>query len=182
MAFNSLAVELPTKHDFRKPEDWTRWHRRWERYRLISGLTGQHETTQINTLLYAMGEEAMRLLEYDYSMSHTPGNKLYTADLSREPSEEPADERTLEAAVHEYEELVLEQLPASNHLLNRIRTSIQSDRILSKVATVCTTSWPTVHGLSPDLKRQRRNQGATSYIPTEGLHDARQDTYDLCKA
>ncbi|KAL1457283.1 hypothetical protein MTO96_043541 [Rhipicephalus appendiculatus] len=73
----------------------------------------------------------MRLLEYDYTMSHTPGNKLYTADLlSRKPSKEPADERTLEADVHEYEELVLEQLPASNDLQNRIRTSIQSDKTL----------------------------------------------------
>ncbi|KAL1470230.1 hypothetical protein MTO96_040554 [Rhipicephalus appendiculatus] len=74
----------------------------------------------------------MRLLEYDYTMSHTPGNKLYTADLSRKPSKEPADEdeRKLEAAVHEFEELVLEQLSASNHLQNRIRTSIQSDKTL----------------------------------------------------
>lgn len=88
-------------------------------------------------------------------MSHTSGNKLYTADLSGKPSNEPVDEseRKLEAAVHEFEELVLEQLPASNQLLNRIRASIQSDEPLPRVATFCTMSWPTVHGLPPDLKR-----------------------------
>lgn len=62
-------------------------------------------------------------------------------------------ERNLETAVREFEELTLEQLPASNRMLDRIRASIQSDEALSRVATFCTTSWPTVHGLPPDLKR-----------------------------
>ncbi|KAL1421853.1 hypothetical protein MTO96_022771 [Rhipicephalus appendiculatus] len=62
MAFNPLAMELPTKLDFRKPEDWTQWHHRWEYYRLISCLSGQDDMTQINTLLYAMGEQAEDVL------------------------------------------------------------------------------------------------------------------------
>ncbi|KAL1435105.1 hypothetical protein MTO96_011269 [Rhipicephalus appendiculatus] len=103
---------------------------------IVSGKTTEEHDTNLRLVLRKLQDA-----EYDYTMSHTPGNKLYTADLlSRKPSKEPADERTLEAAVHEYEELVLEQLPASNHLLNRIRTSIQSDKTLSKVATFCTTS------------------------------------------
>ncbi|KAL1471975.1 hypothetical protein MTO96_039620 [Rhipicephalus appendiculatus] len=58
MACNPLSVKLLTNLDFRKPEDWTQWHRRRERYRLISGLTDQYETTQMNRLFYAMDEEA----------------------------------------------------------------------------------------------------------------------------
>lgn len=49
------------------------------------------------------------LLEYDYTMSHSPGNKLHTADvLSWKPSEKLVDksnERNLKTAVCEFEEI-----------------------------------------------------------------------------
>lgn len=56
----------------------------------------------------------MRLLEYDYTISCTPGNKLFTADLlSRKPQQHPAAkgaDKDIESAVEEFE--ALEQLPA----------------------------------------------------------------------
>ncbi|XP_049269086.1 uncharacterized protein K02A2.6-like [Rhipicephalus sanguineus] len=109
---------------------------------IISGKTNEEHDTNLRVVLKKL-EDAGVTLNTDNGSSLT--------EAVKEPANE--DERKLEAAVHEFEELVLEQLPASNHLLNRIRTSIQTDKTLFKVATFCTTSWPTVHGLSPDLKR-----------------------------
>ncbi|KAL1469216.1 hypothetical protein MTO96_004928 [Rhipicephalus appendiculatus] len=65
----------------------------------------------------------MRLLEYDYTISHTPGNKLFTADLlSRKPQQNPAAkgaDRDIESTEEESEALTLEQLPASEHMLGK---------------------------------------------------------------
>ncbi|KAL1483250.1 hypothetical protein MTO96_033328 [Rhipicephalus appendiculatus] len=73
----------------------------------------------------------MRLLEYDYTISHTPGNKLFTADLlARKPQDNPAAkcaDRDIESAVEDFEGLTLEQLPASEHMLERGKLSIQAD-------------------------------------------------------
>ncbi|KAL1483379.1 hypothetical protein MTO96_033239 [Rhipicephalus appendiculatus] len=59
----------------------------------------------------------MRLLEYDYTISRTPGNKLFTADLlSRKPQQNAAAkgaDRDIESAVEECEALTLEQLYTS---------------------------------------------------------------------
>eukprot|EP00731_Ephydatia_muelleri_P000238 Em0001g238a len=44
--------------DFRKPDEWPRWLRRFEQYRVASGLSTEDEGKQVNTLLYCLGEEA----------------------------------------------------------------------------------------------------------------------------
>lgn len=54
--FNTFAVELPDKLDFRWPEQWKRWYTRWGRYHVISGLLKQDQATQINTMMFAMSE------------------------------------------------------------------------------------------------------------------------------
>lgn len=56
--FNPFAVALPERFDFRQPENWKRWLTRWERYRVISGLSKQNAETQVNSFLYALGSEA----------------------------------------------------------------------------------------------------------------------------
>ena len=48
----------PQPFDFRKPDEWPRWLRRFEQYRVASGLSSQEEEKQVNTLLYCLGEEA----------------------------------------------------------------------------------------------------------------------------
>lgn len=40
------------------PEEWTRWLRRFERYRLVSGLNKKDGEIQVNSLLYCMGDKA----------------------------------------------------------------------------------------------------------------------------
>ncbi|KAL1468230.1 hypothetical protein MTO96_025600 [Rhipicephalus appendiculatus] len=113
----------------------------------------------------------MRPLEYDYTISHTPGNQLFTADLlSRKPQQNAAAkgaDRDIESAVEELEALTLEQLPASEHMLERIKLSVQADTTLSTVATLCTSAWPSVHGLAPELKHYAEVASELSLV--EGL-------------
>ena len=45
-----------------RPEEWPKWIRRFERFRMTSGLTSRGEEAQLNTLIYAMGDQADDIL------------------------------------------------------------------------------------------------------------------------
>ena len=49
-------IQPPEKFGF-KPEDWQRWVRRFERFRIASELYKASEENQVNTLIYMMGVE-----------------------------------------------------------------------------------------------------------------------------
>ena len=53
----SYQVPPPEKFNF-KPEEWSRWIRRFERFRKATGLDQKDGESQVNTLIYSMGEEA----------------------------------------------------------------------------------------------------------------------------
>ena len=53
----NYQVPPPEKFSF-KPEDWTRWIRRFERFRKATGLDQKSGENQVNTLVYSMGKEA----------------------------------------------------------------------------------------------------------------------------
>lgn len=50
-------VKPPEKFTF-KPEDWLKWIRRFEWFRMASALDKDSQESQVNTLIYSMGEEA----------------------------------------------------------------------------------------------------------------------------
>ena len=54
----SFRVQLPEKFDFSRQDEWPKWSRRFERFRQASGLSKEDEESQINTLIYAMGDQA----------------------------------------------------------------------------------------------------------------------------
>jgi len=54
-------VQMPENFSFR-PDDWPKWKRRFERFREASGLSKQEAESQINTLIYCMGDEADDIL------------------------------------------------------------------------------------------------------------------------
>ena len=58
----SFRVQLPEKFDFSRQEEWPKWSRRFERFRQASGLAKEEEESQINTLIYAMGDQADDIL------------------------------------------------------------------------------------------------------------------------
>ena len=55
---HSFKVSTPDSFVFTKPNEWPKWIRRFERYRLASGLDGKPDAMQVNALVYAMGDEA----------------------------------------------------------------------------------------------------------------------------
>ncbi|XP_062855259.1 uncharacterized protein K02A2.6-like [Trichomycterus rosablanca] len=56
-----FQVPPPEKFTF-KAEDWPKWIKRFERFRIASGLETQADENQVNALIYAMGEEAEDIL------------------------------------------------------------------------------------------------------------------------
>lgn len=52
-----FQVPPPPSFNFTKPEEWPKWIKRFERFRIASGLELQAEENQVNTLIYTMGEE-----------------------------------------------------------------------------------------------------------------------------
>ena len=54
----SFQVAPSDSFVFTKPNEWPKWIRRFERYRLASGLDGKPDAMQVNALVYAMGDEA----------------------------------------------------------------------------------------------------------------------------
>jgi hypothetical protein len=62
MAVASYQVVSPDSFTFHQPEEWPRRIRRFERFRSASGLDEKSEETQVNTLVYTMGDEADDIL------------------------------------------------------------------------------------------------------------------------
>ena len=58
----TYQVSPPEQFNFTKPEEWPKWARRFERFRKASGLAEKDEETQVNTLVYSMGDEADDIL------------------------------------------------------------------------------------------------------------------------
>ena len=53
-----LRLEPPAPFDFRKPDDWPQWKRRFEQYFEASSLSEDSAKKQVNTFLYCLREEA----------------------------------------------------------------------------------------------------------------------------
>jgi len=58
----TLTLQPPAPFNFSKPDDWPKWIKRFEQYRVASGLSKDTETRQVSTLLYCLGEEAEDVL------------------------------------------------------------------------------------------------------------------------
>ena len=58
----SFQVTMPEPFTFSRPEEWVRWIRRFERFRVASGLAERVDDVQVSTLIYAMGDQADDIL------------------------------------------------------------------------------------------------------------------------
>ena len=56
-SFTTYQVTPPSKFSF-KSSEWTRWIRRFERFRIAIELDKKEEAKQVNALIYTMGDEA----------------------------------------------------------------------------------------------------------------------------
>ena len=48
----TFRVAAPGPFNFSRPEEWTKWIRRFERFRKASGLDAKEDEAQVNTLIY----------------------------------------------------------------------------------------------------------------------------------
>ena len=80
----SVRLQPPANFDFKQPDDWLRWKRRFDQFRLASGLSSEDDERQVSTLLYCMGENAEEVLsstnisaenrkKYDQVVTHFDG-------------------------------------------------------------------------------------------------------------
>ena len=58
----NIRLEPPEPFDFKTPDEWEKWRRRFEQFRVASGLSGESGERQVCTLLYCLGEEAENVL------------------------------------------------------------------------------------------------------------------------
>ena len=58
----SFQISTPERFSFTNPEEWPKWVRRFERYRLASGLYNRSAEVQMNALIYHMGDQANDIL------------------------------------------------------------------------------------------------------------------------
>ena len=58
----SFRVSPPEQFDFLQPDSWPKWIRRFERFRQASGLHSKGEESQVNMLIYTMGDKADDIL------------------------------------------------------------------------------------------------------------------------
>ena len=54
----TIHLEQPEHFDFKSPDGWPKWKRRFEHFRAASGLSATSAAQQVSTLLYCLGEEA----------------------------------------------------------------------------------------------------------------------------
>ena len=54
----SVRLQPPSPLDFRTPDEWPCWKRRFEQFRQAPGLAAEDDSRQISTLLYCMGDNA----------------------------------------------------------------------------------------------------------------------------
>jgi len=59
---NTIPLRPPEPFDFKKPDGWVKWKRRFEQFLSASGLDKEDEARQVSTLLYCLGEEAEGVL------------------------------------------------------------------------------------------------------------------------
>ena len=58
----NIRFEPPPVFDFKNPDEWPHWKRRFEQFRLASGLAKEEESRQVSSLLYCLGEEGEDVL------------------------------------------------------------------------------------------------------------------------
>ena len=58
----TIQLQPPTSFDFKDPNSWPRWKRRFEQFRQASGLAAEADVKQISYLMYCMGEDVEETL------------------------------------------------------------------------------------------------------------------------
>ena len=107
----------------------------------------------------------MRLLRFDFTISHVPGKELTTADaLSRAPSKSTSRVKQ-EEEIELYVENILLQLPASDKRLEEIAGVQKEHPICRKLFEYCKEGWPDmIQKLPSSLSPYWSSRGEISHV------------------
>ncbi len=99
----------------------------------------------------------LRLMRYSYTISHTPGKALFTADtLSRSPisqnSSTKQTDKDLMKDTNIYVDEIVNSMPASSTYMAQLRKRLQEDSVCSEVMSYCQCEWPDRSKLSGPVK------------------------------
>ena len=86
----------------------------------------------------------MRLMRYQFEISHVPGTELHIADaLSRAPVTKPdAEDEELHQETRAYVNLVMRNIPATDKRLQEIKEAQQADLECKLITKYCHSGWP----------------------------------------
>ena len=76
----TYQVSPPERFNFSRPEEWPKWARRFERFQKASGLEEKEDEVQVNTLIYAMGDDADDILR-SFRLSVADNNNYDTVKV-----------------------------------------------------------------------------------------------------
>lgn len=95
----------------------------------------------------------MRLMRYNYEVRYVPGKQLVLADsLSRNPVAGKQEDLEIEFENAKYVRFVVENIPATNDMINLIKSEQEKDHVCTKIREFCVGEWPAVKHLSEELK------------------------------
>ena len=102
----------------------------------------------------------LRLARFSYSVVHSPGKLMYTADtLSRAPRSIVDNDQTLEEETECIMEVTVNSLPATQKRLQEYGKAQASDSVCSTIVKYCQIGWPDKHKIEPHLKVFWKNRG-----------------------
>ena len=107
----------------------------------------------------------MRLLRFQYSISHVPGKSLTTADtLSRAPVNQERQWGFQEEEIALYAQSVLSEIPASDRRLEEIRERQEEDEVCQQLAVYCQIGWPEKDRVPEALKGYWSERGEITLV------------------
>ena len=72
-----VSIPALETFNFSQPEEWPKWIRRFERFRQASGIASKTSVSQVNTLVYSMGDKADDIL-HSFNLSEDDLKKYET--------------------------------------------------------------------------------------------------------
>lgn len=119
----------------------------------LVSLLGQQALTELPPRIQRF---RLRLMRYSYSITHTPGKALFTADtLSRAPVIQDPDSKATEellADTNIYVDEIINSLPASPMYITQLKEQLKTDSICSEVMSFCQRGWPDYSHLTGPIK------------------------------
>ena len=97
----------------------------------------------------------MRMMRFNFSISHVPGKNLTIADtLSRAPcSRSTNNDRLLQDETDAYLQVTIQALPATESRLEEIRKRQKEDKVCRQIAKYCQRGWPCISKIPQALKK-----------------------------